>query len=373
MKIPQFKKEAARYIDNGMTVKLISAPGIGKSDVVDQLVAEYSKRDGFQWGLSIVMLATQTPPDIMGYLVPGRRTIMGADGVQKEVRVSEYTMPTWMLSTDGVPMNEYKRGIVFFDEYDKADPDVKRATAEILYKRGIGPWQLNKGHSVIAAANRKDDRSGSTKDFDFIINRVAEVEIQADAKAWEEWAVTNGVPNFFIACAMRNPDMVFQNKVPDKQGPWTTPRSYTRNALLLKSDIDEHGRLNIPTMDQEANLREIMSGIVGPATATTVTTWAKISLELPTLEQILADPEGTPVPAKPDACMLAAYEMSSRADPKNLDRIVDYISRFKSEFRMCFGFALMRRQPTLIAQPAMMKKFIPGNKGLINMVATGGA
>ena len=40
---------------------------------------------------------------------------------------------------------------------------------------------------------------------------------------------------------------------------------------------------------------------------------------------------------------------------------------------MCFGFALMRRQPTLIAQPAMMKKFIPGNKGLINMVATGGA
>jgi len=228
MNLKQAKQHLPVLFDARVSVELRSSPGIGKSETIEQLVAELSARDGEQWGFQVLMLATQTPADLLGYMMPETREFNG-----KQVRVSDWTLPPWMLTRDGRPVTDYRRGILFLDEYGQGDADVKRASAERLLNKRLGPHTLPEGWAVVAASNRDKDRSGVTKSFDFVINRRCEIDIQPDLQAWTEWANTSGVMPLTIAFANQNPHIVFSDTVPEKQGPWCTPRSLVMADRIL--------------------------------------------------------------------------------------------------------------------------------------------
>jgi hypothetical protein len=368
MYLNQFKQRARMYLDKGITVELRSAPGIGKSETIVQLVEEYSQRDGFQWGLAVAMLATYTPPDLLGYLVPDNRMVTQLDGTEVATKVSTFTMPPWMLSVEGKPLNSYKRGILFLDEYDKADPDVKRASAEILLNGGVGSWQLHDGIGVIAASNRSEDRSGSTKSYDFVINRRAEIDIQPDVGAWEDWAVRAGVHPFFVAFAKRNPEVVFSGKVPDKQGPFCTPRSLVNLSRLFEGIMTPEGQFQISGKGEEMMALEMATGMIGAAASAHLVTWMKLRTETPDFADIVKDPANTKIPAKPDGVMMVCYDMAHRVDVTTIAPVVEYAMRLKPEFQITFGAAAIKRDHRLIAAPAMRDKFIKANTSLINLI-----
>lgn len=332
---------APGYLDSGISLELMSSPGLGKSEFVEQLRASMSKRDGFEWGFATMFLATMTPSDLLGYMVPEKRAISG-----REFSVSAFTMPPWMLTRDGVPVTEYKRGILFLDEFGQGEADVKRASAELLLNRRLGPWQLPDGWSVIAASNRSQDRSGVTKSFDFVINRRLQVEVTPDVNAWEAWANKHGVEPLFVAFAVSNPQIVFEGKVPDKQGPWCTPRSLVMLSRLLRS-ITPTG--NIPT---DAVTLETASGMIGEAAAHQLIAFVKLGHELPSFKDIIADPDNAPLPKAPDARMLSIYELSSRVDAKTAKPVLTYVDRFPKEFAATFAKSTCQRIPELIMTDA---------------------
>jgi hypothetical protein len=373
MNMRQFKGVLRSYLDANITVQIMSAPGIGKSEGTNQAVAEYNKAEPAtrtymgkslpKWGITTVMLATYTPSDVLGYLIPGKQVVN-----DKEVRISEFTMPPWMISDEGIPMNEYDRGVVFVDEWDKADPDVKRAFAEVLLNRRAGKWQLHKGIGVVVASNRSQDRSGSTKEFDFIINRRAEIHIQPDVKAWEDWAVRTGVNPLFITFALKNPGIVFEGKVPEKQGPFCTPRSLVMASKLLEGKFDKSGALPLGDEAEEAMISEMVSGLIGSAPTNHLLTWCKLKTEVPDFDDIVKDPAGTEIPPKPDAKMLIAYECAHRCTIENAEKVVDYALRLPKEFQVTFGAAAIKRNHRLLAAKGMKDKFIPKNAALINLI-----
>jgi len=242
MHFNDLKRRIPALLDSGVSIELVSAPGRGKSEFVRDTIAALSKRDGKQWGFATCFLATMTPSDLMGYMVPGMR-----DGV----KVSEFTMPPWMLTVDGKRVDQFERGILFLDEFGQGEADVKRASAELLLNRQLGPWKLPDGWSVIAATNRAKDRSGVTKSFDFVINRRAEINITDDLQSWEDWAFSHGVDPTVITFANQNPQIVFSDGVPDKQGPWCTPRS-----LVMADQTEENVGI-----DDDLHL---FAGVIGP-------------------------------------------------------------------------------------------------------------
>src|SRR5882672_2708244 len=104
-----------KFFDANIPVEVGSQPGAGKSESVDQIAERMSQRDGFPWGVAKCFIATLAPVDINGYLVPGMiQTKNEQTGEIETTRISEFTMPTWMISTEGRPMNTYRRGIVVF-------------------------------------------------------------------------------------------------------------------------------------------------------------------------------------------------------------------------------------------------------------------
>lgn len=332
---------APGVIDKGISMELISSPGLGKSEFVEQLVKDMSKRDGTEWGFATMFLATMTPSDLMGYMVPEKRTYGG-----DTISVSSFTMPPWMLTRNGRPVHDYQRGILFLDEYGQGEADVKRASAELLLNRRLGQWQLPDGWAIVAASNRSSDRSGVTKSFDFVINRRLEVHVTPDVNAWENWANKNGIEPLFVSYAVANPNIVFEGKIPDKQGPFCTPRSLVMLSRILRG-VYPTGK--IPT---DGAVIELAGGMIGEAAAQQLIAHVKLGHELPSFKEIIDDPDGTKIPKAPDARMLAIYELSARVDAKTAKPVLQYVDRFPKEFAATFAKSTCQRIPELIMTPA---------------------
>ena len=88
-------------LEAGISTHLKSAPGRGKSEFVEDLVKFLSKRDGFEWGFTTCFLATYTPSDLLGYMVPTKVT--NPDGTGSLASV--FTTPPWMMTK---PTKEYR-------------------------------------------------------------------------------------------------------------------------------------------------------------------------------------------------------------------------------------------------------------------------
>jgi hypothetical protein len=344
-------------LDAGIATELKSAPGRGKSDFVESLVKYLSDRDGFQWGFTTLFLATYTPQDLMGYMVPAKKP----DGSI----ISQFTTPPWMITSEGKHINEYQRGIVFLDEYGQGDGDTKRVSAQLLLKGEVGPHKLGPGIGVIAASNRASDRSGVTKDFDFVINRRMEVAIQDDLESWQEWAEDHGVMPITRAFAQQNPTIVFSDGVPDKQGPWCTPRSLAMADKLLNVKAQRSGG-QVPI---DPVTVETLEGLIGMGAAQQYMIFVRLDREMPPYEEIVKGPAKAKVPTKPDAQMLIAYNLAHRVKVEDADPVIEYIERMPKEFSVTFATSACKRQPGIVRTPAF-QQWVKRNSSLMASIAT---
>lgn len=345
MNFTELREQMPALLDSGLSIELISAPGRGKSEFVADTVKQMSELTGTQWGFATMFLATQTPPDLIGYQFKGERNWGG-----KTVAVTDPTLPLWMVTHDGKPVWEYERGILFLDEYGQGEADVKRASAELLLNKQIGPWKLPERWTVIAASNRQSDRSGVTKSFDFVINRRVEIHITDDINAWNDWAAQHDVMPLTMAFANQNPQVVFSDGVPQKQGPWCTPRSLVMADRYLKTMAKRTG-----TVPEKGPAIEVVSGLIGAGPAAQYFAFVRLEHEMPKYEAILKDPMKVKVPEKPDALMLIAFNLAHRVKVDEIDAVVKYMDRCPKEFGVTFATSACRRDPTLVSTPSMYK------------------
>lgn len=367
MLLRQMMEELRGLMDSGNAVEIASSPGVGKSEGTKEWAKEQSAKDGFEWGVSTVFLATQTPVDLLGYLIPGTKEWKNAlTGSVTTTRVSEFTRPIWTLSDDGIPLENYQRSVIIMEEADKCESDVTKTSAEIRLNASLGPWRFDrKKVGRIALTNRVEDRSGSGKKFDFIINRQFEFTVLADVEGWREWALVHGVDPLFVAFASKYPEVVFSNKVPDKQGPFCTPRSLVNLADVLPRRVTPDGKLKVDSITNE-----IITGGIGQAAGMQLMAWMKLRHETPDWEDILRDPTGIAIPAKPDAQLMVCYECAHKVDVKTAKKCVDFIKRLPAQFSVTFAKAAVRRNYDLINTPAFMD-WVAKNASLLN--AIGGA
>lgn len=347
MNFKQLHARMPALLASGISIELVSAPGRGKSEFTEDTVKRMEQETGKPWGFAKLFLATQTPPDLIGYVFKGEREWGG-----QKVAVSEPTLPSWMVTVEGKPVWDYERGILFLDEYGQGEADVKRASAELLLNKKLGPWSLPPGWTVLAASNRANDRSGVTKSFDFVINRRMEIHISDDIEAWTDWATqpgADGEPKVLpltVAFANQNPHIVFADGVPDKQGPWCTPRSLVMLDRMLRSIADGD------RMPDDPGAVELASGLVGGGAAAQYFAFIRLEREMPKYETIVKDPKKVKVPEKPDAQMLVAYNLAHRISESDASPVVQYIERMPKEFAVTFAKAACRRNPNLVNTPA---------------------
>lgn len=355
MTFKQLAKHAPKLLQWGQSIELISSPGRGKSTFVKELVAAQSAATGQPWGMATAFLGTYSPIDLPGFMIPAKDTA-GA-------YIADYTRPAWMRCEGGGSVFDFERGILLLDEFGQADPDVKKAAADLLLNKRVGKWVLPKGWSVWAASNKTSDRSGVTKSFDFVINRRMEVHIRDDVSSLEEWMMDHGVHPLIIAFMVQNPQVVFTEGVPDKQGPWMTPRSLVMAADLLKVFATDDERLTV-----DGATTEYVAGIVGSGAALQLMSFLKLYDMLPTFSEVCADPSTAKKPATPDALMTICYALAGKVDDNTIEPVVSYMRRLPAEFAVTFVKAACRRNGMLV-NSAAMGGWLRSNASLVAAVA----
>lgn len=367
----QLDEEIETYFDANIAVELISSPGIGKSDWVEQLRARLERKYAVEVGLGIVHLAHLTPPDLNGF--------MHFKHMPDGSSVSMFSQPTWLFSTmpghEHRLLSSYPKAIVFLDEYGQGDLDVKKGAANLFLHGSIGTHRLGRNVHRIAASNRMKDRSGVTKNLDFVINRRAEIHMQSEFISWEDWAVRHLVPPIFILYAKKyGLERMFKDEIPTVQQPWSTPRSYAAAVRFLEArrmrkealgeDWSSYGAME---QEESAVVVGLLTGIIGEAEASGLMGWLRMKDATPDLQDIINDPDGTFVPDQPDAKLLTVYEAAYRVTEQTMKPIVHYIGKYSPDYHVTFAKAALKRNHKFITNNHM-ERFIKGNTALLNAI-----
>lgn len=340
MKLATFYRRSTALYTSGKSVYLRSAPGRGKTTTIIDSVKRIAQDLNKRLGLVIINGPLLTPADTVGYLVPVKKD----DGTVE----SSYTMPFWWRTTDGLKLEEYDGGVIFIDEADKMDVDVKKVAGEMALSGRCGPHKLPEGWVVWMAGNRQGDRSGSTKELDHLINRRFEIDVTDDVKGWEDWALKNGVHPTITAFAVQNPQIVFAAELPKEQGPFCTPRSIVSTGELLAT---LSGNDDLPTDDDAV---ELAAAGIGKAAAAQLFATIRLQAELPDFDTVVKNPSTAKLPSVPDAQMLGCYQLASRVDAQSLGPVITYIERMPADFAATFAKAACTRVRMFAAHPAMM-------------------
>lgn len=340
MNLSTFADLAPSFYESGLSIYLRSGPGRGKSTVMEDAPAIIGNKLGLNLGIVVVSGPNLSPGDTVGFGIPKH------DGGRSEM---VFTLPFFWRTAEGKYLEEYDGGIIFVDEMDKADVDIKKVMGEMALSGRCGPHRLPKGWVVWMAGNRAVDRSGSTKELDHLINRRFEIDITDDIEGWERWAHRNSIHPSIITFAVSNPQVVFPPSAPDKQGPFCTPRSLVAVGRMLNVMGGNSGEL--PTSTEAV---EVAAAGIGQAAAAQLFATIRLESELPSLDAIVKSPGSTKVPTKPDAQMLTCYKLASLTTDKNIAPIIQYIERMPADFAATYAKAATSRVKMLAAAPAML-------------------
>lgn len=221
------------------SVMLVAKHGVGKSSVVKQVAQENG------WGFQDVRLSQCEVGDIKGlpYL-------------DKENMQTVFLKPKWW------PRDPNSKGILFFDELNRATKDVLQAVFEICLDRRLDGDPLPEGWRVVAAINGDDDYDVIELD-PALLDRWFVIDFDPSPEEWVSWARKNGIHDAIV-------DFILQNKelLDPPVGNLEAGRIYpSRRSWAALNDTAK--ALNIIDNFDDAMLTQVCKGWVGAEIAAT--------------------------------------------------------------------------------------------------------
>lgn len=211
------------------------------------------------------------------------------------------------------------------EELTTAPREVQAAAYQLTLERCSGEHVLMDNVVILATSNREADRGVSFSMPWPLANRFTHFEVTVSAQQWVEYAAGQGISAVPLAFVLAYPDKLngFDPNKADRAQP--SPRS-----LMKAFQYWENGSLAEP-LKQKA-----MAGAIGYGTTLDFYTFAENYRRLPKPKQILADPDGTPVPAASDMCYAIALMISNQLSSTdgNASTYHRYLSRMRGDYQM---------------------------------------
>lgn len=336
---------------------LWGAPGIGKSDTIQQLAERLEKLYMKPCIVHDVRLSLYSPTDLKG--------MPFADKVANKT--------TWlrpgmldMDESDGVI------NLLFLDEITNASQSVAHAAYQLILDRKIENHKLPDNCYVICAGNRVADKSATTKMSTPLANRLSHFEVIPDVKSWQKWALdqVNYDPRV-IGFISYKPEALFTYEPGKDEMAFPTPRSWSVVARMLH-DVDEVESM-LPLV--EAN--------VGNGAAGEFFTYTHCYAQLPDVGGII---EGRvfEVPSRPDIlyalCTAVPAKFRDLMCENNevtyvkglLTNTLSYLSSIPPEFQVLALQAFvssLKDINVLIMENPLFKTWIVQNRDLLEVIS----
>jgi hypothetical protein len=290
---PSQVSNALEYCLNArQPVTLWGEPGIGKS----QLVQQTAQRLGL--ACQDVRAVLLDPVDLRG--LPH----VNGDGR------AHWAIPEF-LPRDG-------NGILFLDELNRAPQLVQNACLQLVLDRKVGEYTLPDGWRIVSACNRESDGGGVTRMSSALSSRFTHINVECDLDDWCKWALTSGIEPVVIAFLRFRPELLHQFDRHVRAFPSPRTWSFVSGITAQK-----------PSTDIELAL---VAGSVGHGAAIDYMSFLRLYRSLPSIDAILLNPTGSPVPNEASTLYAVSSALARRAQPGNFGRVIQYLDRLPVEF-----------------------------------------
>jgi hypothetical protein len=282
-------------IDQGDPVMLWGAPGIGKSEATYQIGAA-TGRKVIEYRANL-----REPVDVRGIPVPDLKK-----------GTTRWLVPDELPRVD----RDGERGILFLDEINTATPQMMAVLFGLVLDRRVGEYVLPDGWVIVAAGNRVSDRAAAQRKPTALRNRFAHLYITPDVDAWCLWANRSNVAPEVVAFIRLRRELLHVMPKGDENA-FPTPRSLTKAAKYV----------NAP---KELRLR-LFAAHVGDGVAAELDGFIELYRSLGSLDDIIANPKGAPLPTEASARYAVCTGLGRLATRKTLPAIIEYADRLPRE------------------------------------------
>lgn len=336
---------------------LVGPPGCGKTTVaVTDFPRMLSEHYNEEYGVWEEVTTTIDAVDVRGFLVPSKD--------KNGKGISYFTRPGIMPSEDYLA--KHPRGIYVLDERSQAQLLTQTACGPVVLDKKFGTeHRLPPDWRVISTSNRLSDKSAVIRPPMHLINREVTIEVQFDIDSSAHWWEKNGMHPMGIAFAKAHPG-IFANEVPAEPKPYNTPRSYTMAWNFLKhvAGVDSQGHPVMKIVTDHVS-QEFVSGYIGEGGATELFAYLKVADDLPTIEEILANPGKAKAPDRLDAAYAGVQLCLHHADGKNIDKIWEWTERLPLELQTSAAKSMLERSGGQLLNSRRLGKWITKNRALV--------
>jgi MoxR-like ATPase len=316
-------------IKGGNTPYLIGSVGIGKSAVIGllaqkladdlklKLVRDVINPNEDQFSFIDLRLSLLESVDLGGL------PYLDADFAQKRAFLGN-------LPTGG-------KGLLLFDEFAQAHPQLQAIAGQLLYERRIGEYVLPDGWTICCSSNRQSDRAGSNKLPTHVIGRCSIIDFEHSVNDWMDWAIKNDIDPMIRGFINFQEDALLDWS-PKVDTPQATPRTWARLSDTLRTGIPKDMRVDIFKMD------------IGERWAIEFANFLKLSEDVPNIAKIMKSPTKVAVPDDGGMCYATAVALvntvcgAKKADLyQHFDSALTYLQRFHTPE---FGVFYVRQTAT---------------------------
>ena len=162
---------------------LIGAPGIGKTQIMEQISRECKV------GLVSYTITHHTRQSAIGLPFISKKEFDG-----REMAVTEYTMSEIVASIyEKIQESGLREGILFIDEINCVSETLAPAMLQFLQCKTFGSHKIPEGWLIMAAGN-PPEYNKSVREFDVVtLDRVKKIDIEEDFGVWKEYAYRRGI------------------------------------------------------------------------------------------------------------------------------------------------------------------------------------
>lgn len=294
-------------------------PGIGKSSIMDA----FEKHFGDDYAYAYFDCAQKDLGDI------------AMPNINREARVTEYFPNAVLQLQTGKPV------VIMLDEFTKAPQPVQNMLHPLLEARNprLGDIALPEGSIVFLTGNMASDGVGDSIKA-HTLNRVTVVTVRKpSAEEWLQWAVSNDVDPVVMAWVDRFPHAmasyldgeqdsnpyIFNPK--KMQGGFVSPRSLTLASRIIKQREQLSSNALVAAM----------IGTIGEAGARDMHAFVEYQDQLPSWQEVIANPKSAKLPESPGACAVMVFGGVARVDRTSFTPFMEYIERMEAEWQAVFA------------------------------------
>ena len=279
-----------KHPDTSPPVYLWGPSGSGKSSVVRQVAEENNI------GFVDLRLALLDPTDLRGIPVP-------KDG-------TAYWLPPSSLPREG-------QGILFLDELNLAVPLTQASAYQLILDRAIGEYRLPAGWFIVAAGNKAEHGAFVHKMAAPLRNRLIHIDFEINLDDFTSWGLRNNIEPDVIGFLHFRPELLYNFDPKRQEDSFPTPRSWEFTSRLMgfmSGDL----------------LYEAIEGAVGKGAAAEFWSFIRLKDKLPSIEAILAGEDIVPNGADLNYALVST--LATRAEPEQINRLVQYSNKLQDEF-----------------------------------------